>query len=85
MFISERMPGVAATNLARSPWLRDLAMRRDRIPQDERTDMPEVEEAFRVSFSESVRAGAGSPVRDGSLPREGADARLQRYRDIERL
>ncbi|MCX9155417.1 hypothetical protein OPU71_04695 [Niveibacterium sp. 24ML] len=71
MIAPDRPPGVSAPGIARSPWLRDLAVRRDRIPLGERTDQPEIEESFRVSFSDAVRSAAGSPVRDGALPREG--------------
>lgn len=97
MIAPDRPPGVTAPGIARSPWLRDLAVRRDRIPLGERSDLPEIEESFRVSFSDAVRSGAGSPVRDGAqpreafvqrdgaLPREAGDPRLQRYREIERL
>jgi len=85
VFAQDRSTGVAATSLARSPWLRDLAVRRDRIPPDERADMPEVEESFRVSFSDAVRAGVATAGRDAAQADEPADARLRRYRDIARL
>lgn len=85
MFAQDRSTGVAATSLARSPWLRDLAVRRDRVPVDERADMPEVEESARVSFSDAVRGGAVAAVRDAAQRGEPVDTRLQRYREIARL
>lgn len=82
MISLDRPMGVAVSSLARSPWLRDLALRRDRIPLDERADMPEIEEAFRVSFSDAVRTTAVPPQRDGM---QAQDPRLRSYRDIARL
>lgn len=36
--------------------LREVAARQDRIPQDQRVDLPEIQESFRVSFSDEARA-----------------------------
>lgn len=38
--------------------LRELAVRQDRLPQDERIDLPEIQESFRVSFSDEARAAS---------------------------
>ena len=35
--------------------MRELAVRQDRLPQDERIDLPEIQESFRVSFSDEAR------------------------------
>lgn len=78
----ERPFGLAVGSLARSPWLRDLAARRDRVPADERADMPEIEEAYRVSFSDAVRTTDAPPLR---ADRQAQDARLRSYRDIASL
>ncbi|WP_295006723.1 hypothetical protein [uncultured Dechloromonas sp.] len=36
--------------------LREVAARQDRVPQDQRVDLPEIQESFRVSFSDEARA-----------------------------
>ena len=36
--------------------LREVATRQDRIPQDQRVDPPEIQESFRVSFSDETLA-----------------------------
>ncbi|WP_434515676.1 hypothetical protein AB6Q56_02820 [Dechloromonas sp. ARDL1] len=36
--------------------LREVAPRQDRVPQDQRVDLPEIQESFRVSFSDEARA-----------------------------
>ncbi|GAA5174475.1 hypothetical protein GCM10025771_04280 [Niveibacterium umoris] len=82
MNVADRPPGLVTPGLVRSPWLRDLAIRRDRIPRDERADAPEIEEAFRVSFSDAVRAAAVPPPRDEVRV---LDRRLRSYRDIAQL
>jgi len=66
--------------------LRELAVRQDRLPQDERIDLPEIQESFRVSFSDEARAagisGAGNETQAGNSV---ADRRLDAYRAIAAL
>lgn len=41
--------------------LRELAARQDRVAPDQRVDLPEIQESFRVSFSDEAHAsGSGS-------------------------
>lgn len=76
----------------RSAVLREFSPRTDRVPRDARIDAPEIEESFRVSFSDAALAAAAGRVRDaaqrptvrdeGEL---GADPRLLAYRRIAAL
>ena len=40
--------------------LRELAARQDRVAPDQRVDLPEIQESFRVSFSDEARASGSS-------------------------
>jgi hypothetical protein len=66
--------------------LRELAPRQDRLPVDERIDLPEIQESFRVSFSDEARAasmgGVGNEVPAGNSV---SDKRLDAYRAIAGL
>ena len=47
----------------RSIFLRDVAMRQDRLPRDQRVDLPEIQESFRVSFSDAAMAASADNSR----------------------
>lgn len=40
--------------------LRELAARQDRVAPDQRVDLPEIQESFRVSFSDEARASGSN-------------------------
>ena len=66
--------------------LRELAVRQDRLPQDERIDLPEIQESFRVSFSDEARAaGMGSVGNERPAGNSVSDRRLDAYRAIAGL
>lgn len=84
--------GLPSVNNHRSVVLRELAPRTDRIPPDQRVDVPEIQESFRVNFSNAALAAATAPVRNaaqrpGFTETRGADPdpRLLAYRRIEAL
>lgn len=67
--------------------LREIAPRQDRIPVDERVDLPEIQESFRVSFSEETRV-SGSPPESPQAPGQQTGwqaAAIDAYRQIARL
>lgn len=85
-------PLLPSVNNNRSVVLREFAPRTDRIPRDQRVDAPEIQESFRVNFSNAALAAAASPVRNavqrpGFTETRGADPdpRLLAYRRIEAL
>lgn len=66
--------------------LRELAVRQDRLPQDERIDLPEIQESFRVSFSDEARAASITGARNETQAGNSvADRRLDAYRAIAAL
>ena len=71
----------------RSVQVRDgLVARQDRVPPAEQVDLPEIQESFRVSFSDEARAagmsGAGNERPAGNSV---SDKRLDAYRAIAGL
>ncbi len=44
--------------------LREFTLPKDRLPRDERVDLPEIQESFRVNFSEAALAASAEGVRD---------------------
>ncbi|NTV70616.1 MAG: hypothetical protein HGA71_10765 [Azonexaceae bacterium] len=59
--------------------LREIATRSDRVPVAERVDLPEIQESFRVSFSNEARVQPASPpdrqpTRTDGLGPTGIDA-----------
>jgi hypothetical protein len=66
-----------------SALLRDIAPRQDRVPVDDRVDLPEIQESFRVSFSDQTRVQhAGNrpehqPTRQQGLGPTGIEAYLR--------
>lgn len=52
--------------------LRELAPRHDRVSLDQRVDMPEIQESFRVSFSDAARSNSASDAgNNGHRPPPG--------------
>ncbi len=47
---------LSANVLRHGSLLREVAGRQDRVPQDQRVDLPEIQESSRVSFSDEARA-----------------------------
>lgn len=67
--------------------LREVAPRSDRVPADDRVDLPEIQESFRVSFSDQVRVrdSANQPDRP-PIPAEGLiPTGVEAYRRIAEL
>lgn len=62
-------------NNNRSVVLRELAPRTDRIPRDQRVDVPEIQESFRVNFSNAALAAAIGPLRNAVLRPGFTDSR----------
>lgn len=64
MFIPDRqLPGPQAL-VQRGAILREFAMRQDRVPLDERVDLPEIQESYRVNFSDEALAASVNGGRD---------------------
>ncbi|MCK6406110.1 MAG: hypothetical protein L6Q60_08855 [Rhodocyclaceae bacterium] len=92
MILIGNVPPPTQLSPARGVVLREFAPRTDRVPRDLRVDTPEIQESFRVSFSDAALAAASGSVRDaaqrptvtdeGEL---GADPRLLAYRRIAAL
>ena len=67
--------------------LREVAPRADRVPADERVDLPEIQESFRVSFSDQVRVRHSDNQPDRPpLPAEGLiPTGVEAYRRVAQL
>jgi hypothetical protein len=71
--------------------LRELSLRQDRVPVDERVDLPEIQESFRVNFSDEARAsGSGGLGNEAYRPPPGGanpetERKLQIYAQIAGL
>ena len=77
----------AAATLLRGRVQRELVAQPDRLPSDQRVDLPEIQESYRVSFSDAVRAEFPGQMRDlspGGIPGP-SDSRLKLYQDIAAL
>jgi hypothetical protein len=55
MYIPERQLVNSLALTQRGFILREFAVRQDRLPRDQRIDLPEIQESYRVSFSDAVR------------------------------
>ncbi|MDD2744769.1 MAG: hypothetical protein PHV02_21110 [Rhodocyclaceae bacterium] len=64
MLIQDRQALSAISTPMRSGVLREFVMRQDRLARDERIDLPEIQESYRVSFSESARAAVAGDFRN---------------------
>lgn len=52
----DKLPANSTTSPARNGLLREFIVRQDRPPRDQRVDLPEIQESFRVSFSDAALA-----------------------------
>jgi len=59
----DRLPSNAAATPLRGGVLREFVMRQDRLSRDQRVDLPEIQESFRVSFSDAALAASAENVR----------------------
>lgn len=90
MIIQNPLPQMAMPT-SRNGLLREFVVRRDRIPLDERVDMPEIQESFRVALSDEAVAakteGELDPMRKSRATDEGHArlAQLRLYETISRL
>lgn len=77
--------------VSRGIFTRELAPRQDNRLAEERMDMPEIQDSFRVSFSDAVLTRRYEKLRDeeqATTPvdaRSSADPRLRAYLMIEAL
>ncbi len=77
----------AAATLQRGRVQRELVEQPDRLPLDRRVDIPEIQESYRVSFSDAVRAELPGQMRSfspGGAPGP-QDSRLRLYRETGAL
>jgi hypothetical protein len=51
-------------NPIQSKLFRDFAIPQDRVPRNQRIDLPEIQESFRVSFSEGALAASSEGSRN---------------------
>lgn len=63
MMLLDRLPTNAAATPVRSRILREFVMRQDRPASDQRVDLPEIQESFRVSFSDAALMAFANDVR----------------------
>jgi hypothetical protein len=65
--------------------LREFVMRQDRLPVDQRVDLPEIQESFRVNFSDAALAASAEGTRNvlqtasPSDERGASDLKLRAY------
>lgn len=64
MLIQDRPPPNLTPSPLRNIALREFVMRQDRVPRDQRVDLPEIQESFRVSFSDAALAASAEGTRD---------------------
>jgi len=87
----DRLPTNAAATALRSGILREFVMRQERPARDQRVDLPEVQESFRVNFSDGALAASAEDVRTvlqkaRPTDEQGAtERRLQAYLEIAAL
>ena len=83
-------------NAARQPitgtgLLREFVMRQDRIAADQRVDLPEIQESFRVNFSDAALAASAEGARNvlqiasPSDERGASELKLRAYMAIASL
>ena len=77
----------AAATLRRGRVQQELVAQPDRLPPDRRVDLPEIQEAYRVSFSDALRAEFPGQMRNFSPSgmTGSVDNRLKLYREIAAL
>jgi hypothetical protein len=86
MNIQNTLSGAANITPLRGAFLRELAPRQDRVAPDQRIDSREIQESFRVSFSNAVRADATGATRDAAqTPVELASPGIRAYQQIAAL
>lgn len=86
MFIQNTLPGTASANPLRSTFWREISARQDRVTPDQRIDTREIQESFRVSFSNAVRADATGAMRDSAqTPVEFVSPAIRAYRQVAGL
>jgi len=84
----DKLPPGPTLSPLRNGVLREFVMRQDRIPNDQRVDLPEIQESFRVSFSNGALAAAAEESRNvlqkpGPTDEGGAtELKLKAYVDI---
>ncbi len=80
---------IAYLNLANVPAFRSVQMRdalmarQDRVPQADQVDLPEIQESFRVSFSDETQVGEAMPTRNALATRPNDPTAL--YRQVASL
>lgn len=86
MSIQNILPGTASPSLLRSSFWRELAPRQDRVAPDQRIDTREIQESYRVSFSDAVRTDATGATRDSAQkPVEFVSPAIGAYRQVAGL
>lgn len=59
----DRLPSSSTATPLRSGVLREFAMPQERPARDQRVDLPEIQESFRVSFSDAALAASTEGAR----------------------
>lgn len=91
MLIQDRQIIGGGVTPPRAAALRDLFARPDRLPPEQRVDLPEIQESFRVSFSDAALAAAYEETRDTTQKTRPTDEpeatafRLRAYQDVAAL
>ena len=91
MLLLDKFVANPVLNPLRSGVLREFVMRQDRPPRDQRVDLPEIQESFRVSFSDAALAASPEGARNvvqkaGATDGRGAaELQLRTYLSIARL
>lgn len=77
----------AAATLQRGRVQRELVAQPDRLPLERRVDIPEIQESYRVSFSDAVRVELPGQMRSFSPggASDPLDSRLRLYRETAAL
>lgn len=63
MQIQDRQIQYSTLSPLRSAVLREFVMLQDRLPRDQRFDLPEIQESFRVNFSDAALAASAEGAR----------------------
>ncbi|MBP5985792.1 MAG: hypothetical protein KA538_01245 [Azonexus sp.] len=91
MLIQDRPPHNPTPSPLRNVALREFVMRQDRIPRDQRVDLPEIQESTRVTFSDAALAASAEGTRNvvqkarPTDERGAAELQLRAYRAIASL
>lgn len=87
----ERLPPNPTPGPVRNVVLREFVPRRDKTPPEQRVDLPEIQDSFRVSFSDAALAAStegGRNVIQKARPtdeRGATELQLRAYRAIASL